>query len=357
MKKTVNKKILVTGGYGFIGSNLINKLVKRPDVRYIFNVDFCGHGANPNNLLISDKIINIEIDINNIESHDSPIKYDTDFDEIYHLAAESHVDRSITSPSNFIHSNINGTLAMLEFHRKQRKCRFLMVSTDEVYGSLNEWDPPFNENSPLNPSSPYSASKASSDLLCLSYMKTYNSDIIITRSSNNFGPHQYKEKFIPSVINSILDKRPVVVYDEGKQYRQWTPVDTHVNHLIFLMENGDSQDIYNVGGGIELQNIYVVNKIHNLLVELNHNREGNNILQINFVKDARPGHDFRYSLNINKLKEKLNRRNSCGKCHELCYNINCSKTNRSYEFMDYSENEFLIDLERTIRYYIDQRSL
>lgn len=288
-----NKKILVTGGCGFIGSNFIDFVEENYENTIIYNIDYLGIGSkekyrkNKNYFFIKD-------DINNISKHKLP----TDFDYIFHFAAESHVDRSIESPLPFISSNISGTLALLEFHKKIKKCRLMMISTDEVYGSIKNGS--FEEKDRLNPSSAYSASKASSELLCNSYINTFNSDIIITRCSNNYGPNQFEEKLIPKVINNFIKNKEIPIYDDGLQIREWTYVDDHNKDVIFLAENGKSGEIYNVGAGFEITNIDLVKLLHNKYSKIT----GKPIpLNLKFIKNARPGHDFRYSISLFKINE------------------------------------------------------
>lgn len=287
-------KILVTGGFGFIGSNFINSLLRTVDEIEIYNVDFCGTGSNPKYLdyprLRTQKIINFYDDINNIEKL---MKGITGFDCIYHFAAESHVDRSIQSPTGFIKSNINGTLAMLEYHRTLENCRFVYISTDEVVGSIKEGK--FKEDDILNPSSPYSAAKASGELLCKSYHTTYGSDIVITRCSNNFGENQYSEKFIPTIINNIINNTPIPVYDKGEQVREWTYVKHHIKDVLFVANYGKSGEIYNVGSGHEMKNIDMVKLISNIL-------KPDYPPNVIFKENARPGHDFRYAIDTTKLQ-------------------------------------------------------
>lgn len=295
-----NKKILVTGGYGFIGSNFINYLIKTYDEFELTNIDYLGFGSNISNvnspLKDTQKINHIVRDLYSYPDYLN----NKQFDVIVHFAAESHVDRSIISPMPFIESNVMGTLNMLEYTKNSKSGRFIYISTDEVYGSIKEGS--FKEDAPLNPSSAYSASKASGELLCNSYNVTHGLDIIITRCSNNFGPNQFEEKLIPKVVYNCINNLPIPVYDEGLQRREWTYVETHVYEILLLIEKGISGETYNVGlSRVEKTNIDIVNSIINIM--------GASTDLIQFIPNARLGHDFRYSINTDKLLELHSNKN------------------------------------------------
>ena len=285
-------KILVTGGAGFIGSNFILHMMNsHPEVEVI-NLDVLTYAGNLNNLKGVDKnprytflegdicdpdIVNTILDRFNV-------------DTIVHFAAESHVDRSITKASEFVRTNVLGTHNLLECARHHPVTRFIHISTDEVYGSTLKGS--FTEKDILSPSSPYSASKAGSDLLVLSYFTTYKLPVIITRCTNNFGPCQYPEKLIPLFVTNLIADRKVPVYGTGKNVRDWIHVSDHCRAVEFLLKKGIPGEIYNIGGGNEKTNIEITEKILTLLKK--------DTSWIEFVTD-RPGHDFRYSLDCSKL--------------------------------------------------------
>jgi len=285
-------KILVTGGAGFIGSNFILHMMNsHPEVEVI-NLDVLTYAGNLNNLKGVDKnpryaflqgdicdpdIVNTILDRFNV-------------DTIVHFAAESHVDRSITKASEFVRTNVLGTHNLLECARHHPVTRFIHISTDEVYGSTLKGS--FTEKDILSPSSPYSASKAGSDLLVLSYFITYKLPVIITRCTNNFGPCQYPEKLIPLFVTNLITGRKVPIYGTGKNVRDWIHVSDHCRAVEFLLKKGIPGEIYNIGGGNEKTNIEITEKILTLLKK--------DKSWIEFVTD-RPGHDFRYSLDCSKL--------------------------------------------------------
>jgi dTDP-glucose 4,6-dehydratase len=286
-------RILATGGAGFIGSAFIRMtLAARPDVELV-NLDKLTYAGNLENLetvaenpryrfvhgdICDAGLVNWLLD-------------EFPADAIVHFAAESHVDRSIFSPQPVFETNLRGTFTLLEAARAHHTPRFLHVSTDEVYGSLAE---PFeaDENYPLRPSSPYSASKAGSDLLALSYFTTYRLPVIVTRASNNYGPHQFPEKLIPLMISNALDGRPLPVYGDGMQVRDWLYVEDHCRALAVVLEAGREGEIYNISGNRSLPNIEVVRKVLRAT--------GKSEKLIQYVED-RPGHDRRYALSSEKL--------------------------------------------------------
>jgi dTDP-glucose 4,6-dehydratase len=294
------KTVVVTGGLGFIGSNLINILNKKK--YFIINIDKVTYASNFKN--ISNNINNYKFyqrDINDQNFIKIILnKYNPSL--IFNVAAETHVDRSIDGPKQFIDSNIYGVFNLLEAVRKfKKKIKLIHISTDEVYGDIIK-NRSSKESDPYNPSSPYSASKASSDLLIKSYVRTYKIPAIITNCCNNYGPNQYPEKLIPTIIYKIINKKPVPIYGNGKNIREWIHVEDHCNALIKISEKGLLGENYNIGSGIELNNIDIVKKIISSLKKIDINLA--NKAKFVFVKD-RPGHDLRYSLNSSKIKKHL----------------------------------------------------
>ena len=293
------KKVIVTGGLGFIGSNLINILKKK---YFIINIDKVTYASNFKN--INPDIKNYKFykqDINNkifikkiLEEYNPSI--------IFNLAAETHVDRSIDGPKQFIESNILGVFNLLEAIRDyKKKIKLIHISTDEVYGDIKK-NHKSKEEDRYNPSSPYSASKASGDLLIKSYIRTYKIPAIITNCCNNFGPNQYPEKLIPTIIYNILNKKPIPIYGIGKNVREWIYVEDHCDALIKIAEKGIIGENYNVGSGTILNNVQIAEKIILNFKKIIHSK--NIKTKIYFVKD-RPGHDLRYCLNSSKIKNKL----------------------------------------------------
>ncbi len=306
-------RIIITGGAGFIGSNLIHYLLEQKGGQ-ILNLDkLCYPGSRYTlekfNNKSDYKFIQQDLcDASTLEKNIANFKPDA----ILHLAAESHVDRSIDSPRAFIDSNIIGTFNLLEAFRKyflscdevqQQRLRFLHVSTDEVFGSLKDNDAPSREQDSYKPSSPYSASKASSDHLVRSWGHTYNLPILITNCSNNYGPYQFPEKLIPLVICKALAGEELPVYGDGNNIRDWLFVEDHVRALCCVLEKGKIGETYNIGGNCQLTNLELVRKICDILDELKSNKQSYK-KQINFVTD-RPGHDYRYAIDISKIKSKL----------------------------------------------------
>ena len=293
------EKIIVTGGLGFIGSNLIN-LIKNK--YFIINIDKISYASNFNNVDPSIKNykfykqdINNKIFIKNILK-----KYNPSI--IFNLAAETHVDRSIDGPKQFIESNIIGVFNLLELIRNyKKKIKLIHISTDEVYGDIKK-NYKSKEKDAYNPSSPYSASKASGDLLIKSYIRTYKIPAIITNCCNNFGPNQYPEKLIPTIIYNILKKKPIPIYGKGDNVREWIYVKDHCDALIKIAEKGVIGENYNIGSGTVLNNIQIAKKIISAFKKITLTK--NIISKINLVKD-RPGHDLRYCLDSSKIKNKL----------------------------------------------------
>tara|TARA_Y100001970_G_scaffold228175_1_gene282528 strand:+ start:21 stop:1040 length:1020 start_codon:yes stop_codon:yes gene_type:complete len=296
------KKIIVTGGLGFIGSNLIDLLIKKK--YYVINIDKVSYSSNFYNVKnFSQKRYKfIKCDINNRLKIRKIFKYYNPVG-IFNLAAETHVDRSIDNPSNFIKSNILGVFNLLEefkhFFKKNRKTKLIHISTDEVYGDILKGRS--NENYPYKPSSPYAASKASSDHLVMSYIKTFNIPAIVTNCSNNFGPKQHPEKLIPKLIYNIIKNKKLPIYGKGKNSREWIYVSDHCEALLKVLNKGKLGEFYNIGSNINLNNIQISKmllKVSKKIMNKNSNAK------IKFVKD-RPGHDFRYALDSKKIRKKL----------------------------------------------------
>jgi dTDP-glucose 4,6-dehydratase len=289
--------ILVTGGCGFIGSNLVKYLRRTRPQATVVNLDKLTYAGNLENLTALEgdpKHIFVRGDIANRELVEHLLRTHK-VDGVMHLAAESHVDRSILGPEAFISTNVLGTASLLEACRSVGVGRFLMVSTDEVYGSLGPTGL-FTETTPLDPSSPYSASKASSDLIALAYAHTFKMDVVVTRCSNNYGPYQFPEKLIPLMVVNALHDKPLPVYGAGTNVRDWLHVDDHAAALTLAFEKGKKGDVYNIGGNSERQNIDIVKTILKLL--------GKPESLIKFVTD-RPGHDARYAIDASKIKREL----------------------------------------------------
>ncbi|MFG1525559.1 dTDP-glucose 4,6-dehydratase [Halobacteriovorax sp. RZ-3] len=310
-------KILVTGGAGFIGSALIRYLIEETD-HEVLNIDALTYAGNLDSIRMvekSPKYSFAQIDICNFK------ELKETFDSfapnlVMHLAAESHVDRSIDGPLDFINTNIIGTYNLLEISRAhyanlgssdKENFRFHHVSTDEVYGDLKDSGGLFNENTPYDPSSPYSASKASSDHLVGAWGKTFGLPIVITNCSNNYGPYQFPEKLIPHMIINALSGKKLPVYGDGKQIRDWLYVDDHVSALFLVALKGRLGETYNIGGNAEMTNISVVeficDELEKIAPHFKKNCENYRDL-IEYVKD-RPGHDVRYAIDTNKIKNEL----------------------------------------------------
>ena len=289
------KNILVTGGYGFIGGNFIRFVRDNFPQHRIVCLDKNGYASNKEYVAgLCDK--EYEIDLADKDKLDGLFKAEDKFDFIFHFAAESHVDNSIKDPSIFIQSNVVGTQNLLECSRNAKYGKMVHVSTDEVYGHLEFNDDPFTESTPIDPRSPYAASKASSDLLCNAYINTFNCNISITRCCNNYGPNQHSEKFIPTIIKSLSKGQKVPVYGEGMNIREWIHVYDH-NLAVWAVATKGKQGVYNIGSGLELTNIELVDKICAIM--------GKDLdKSVRFVED-RLGHDFRYSIDSSKIQNEL----------------------------------------------------
>lgn len=313
----INKNyILVTGGAGFIGSNYVNLFVKEGD-SHIVNLDKLTYAGNLDNLEVEghSNYTFVQGDISDEKLvKDLFEKYR--FQKVINFAAESHVDNSILNPAAFVETNITGTFNLLQnayklwmdspFSIKEEfeNARFLHVSTDEVYGTLGA-EGLFTEETPYAPNSPYSASKASSDFLVRSYFHTYGMPVLTTNCSNNYGPHQHDEKLIPTIIRTALKEEPIPIYGNGKNVRDWLYVTDHCKGIQLVLEKGKTGETYNIGGRNERENIYIAQRISQILDELIPRKEGKSYTDlITFVID-RPGHDLRYAIDASKIENQL----------------------------------------------------
>ena len=307
--------LLITGGAGFIGSNVIHQIIDQPEVQRLVNLDcltYAGHLINLEHVSRNPKYVFEKVDLRDKENVRAVVEKHA-ITQVMHLAAESHVDRSITGPDAFIHTNVVGTFHLLEACRacwseNSRSApgqgpRFLHVSTDEVYGSLGPTGH-FTEATPYAPNSPYSASKAASDLLVRAYHHTYGLPAVITNCSNNYGPYQFPEKLIPVVIQSVLERKPVPVYGDGMNVRDWLYVRDHAQALWVVLRQGKPGETYNIGGHNECANLRIVELICDLIDEMAPRLGGNSRRLIQFVKD-RPGHDRRYAIDATKIQKEL----------------------------------------------------
>lgn len=327
------KKILITGGAGFIGSHVIRKMVKKYPDYLIVNLDKLTYAGNLNNLNEIENYVNYKfenIDINNVKAIDSVFKKYL-FDSVIHLAAESHVDRSISNPDDFIITNVLGTLNLLNackdtWGNSDNNC-FYHISTDEVYGSLGETGF-FTESTSYDPRSPYSASKASSDHLVRAYGHTYSLPVKISNCSNNYGSHQFPEKLIPLIINNILNKKPLPIYGKGENIRDWLWVEDHANAIDLVFHKGKTGETYNIGGHNEWANIDLVYLLCDIMDRKLSNNEGDSRKLITYVKD-RAGHDLRYAIDATKIEKELGFKPSLN---------------------------FQVGLEKTVDWYLDNKS-
>lgn len=328
--------LLITGGAGFIGSNLLFYLHQNYPEAQILNVDKLTYASNPEFLAPIEKSDRYQFEQIDLADRGEVNRVVTTFrpDGIFHLAAESHVDNSITGPEPFVYSNVVGTFNLLDECRKlwdqngqpDQSKRFLHVSTDEVYGSLGE-EGLFSEETPYAPNSPYSATKAGSDFLVRSYHKTFGMNVVTTNCSNNYGPHQHDEKLIPTVIRSALNHKPIPVYGEGKNVRDWLFVRDHCRALDLAFQKGKSGRTYIVGGHNEWKNIDLVREICRLLDEEDgQGPDGTYASLITFVTD-RPGHDQRYAIDSTRIEQELGWQNT---------------------------QDFSRDLRETVRWYISR---
>lgn len=304
-----NSSILITGGAGFIGSHLVRRMLQRYPAYRIINIDKLTYAGNLENLQDVEHASNytfVKGDIGDEKLLDE-LFAQFDIQGVIHLAAESHVDRSIADPMAFIHTNILGTVHLLHAARKHWKDtsgkRFYHISTDEVYGSLGETGF-FVETTPYDPRSPYSASKASSDHFVRAFYHTYGLPVVISNCSNNYGPFQFPEKLIPLIINNIRNNKPLPVYGDGLYTRDWLWVEDHAEAIDLIYHRGRNGETYNIGGNNEWKNIDLVNSLCDIMDELLGRPAGTSRELIHFVKD-RPGHDRRYAIDAGKLKNEL----------------------------------------------------
>ena len=302
--------LLITGGAGFIGSNLIQHVINRPEIASLVNLDcltYAGRLENLESVVKHPKYLFEQVDLRDKTAVLDVVQRHS-ITHVMHLAAESHVDRSITGPADFIHTNVVGTFNLLEACRAAWQnagagYRFHHISTDEVYGSLGP-SGLFTETTPYAPNSPYSASKASSDMLVRAYHHTYGLATVITNCSNNYGPYQFPEKLIPVVIQSVLTRKPVPVYGDGLNVRDWLYVRDHAEALWLVLTRGRVGETYNIGGHNEWANLHIVQLICDLIDEMAPQLGGGSRKLITFVKD-RLGHDRRYAIDATKIEKEL----------------------------------------------------
>jgi dTDP-glucose 4,6-dehydratase len=305
----MNRNILITGGAGFIGSHVVRLFAKRYPHYQIYNLDKLTYAGNLENLRDVEPAENyhfVKGDITD-QAFINDL-FDTHrFAGVIHLAAESHVDRSITNPLEFVMTNVVGTAILLNAFRRycdQDQARFYHVSTDEVYGDLQMSDPAFTESTPYKPSSPYSASKAGSDHLVRAYHHTYGTPVVISNCSNNYGSHQFPEKLIPLMIHNIRNRKPLPVYGKGENVRDWLWVEDHARAIDLIYHRGTLGETYNIGGNNEWKNIDLVHKLCEIMDRKLERNAGESASLITYVTD-RAGHDFRYAINAEKLSTEL----------------------------------------------------
>jgi dTDP-glucose 4,6-dehydratase len=306
----MKKKILITGGAGFIGSHVVRRFVTKYPEYNIVNLDALTYAGNLENLKDIDQLPNYEFVKGDIrdEPFINKLFADYQFDGVVHLAAESHVDRSITNPLEFIQTNIVGTMVLLNAARLAWKDnmdgkRFYHISTDEVYGSLGK-EGFFVEETPYDPRSPYSAAKASSDHLVRAYYHTYKLPVVISNCSNNYGPNHFPEKLIPLAINNIKTNKPIPIYGKGENVRDWLYVEDHASAIDVVYHKGKNGDTYNIGGNNEWTNINLIRKLCEVMDEELGREKGSSEKLITYVKD-RAGHDLRYAIDSTKLQREL----------------------------------------------------
>ncbi len=303
----MSKNIFVTGGAGFIGSNFVTYFCKKYPNYGLINFDKLTYAGNLDNLKDCENTLNhvfVRGDICDAKLVNSIFK-EYNITDVIHFAAESHVDNSIANPREFIETNVLGTFTILEAFKKnsRKNSRFLHISTDEVYGTLGEIGY-FTEKTPYAPNSPYSASKASSDMLIRSYFHTYGIHVVTSNCSNNYGPRQHQEKLIPTIIRTALSEKPIPIYGDGKNIRDWLYVMDHCNALDIVFHKGIAGETYNIGGRNERTNLQIVNKICEILDKKQPRKIGSYKELISFVAD-RPGHDRRYAIDATKLETEL----------------------------------------------------
>jgi dTDP-glucose 4,6-dehydratase len=293
-------KILITGGCGFIGSNLIKFIIRNRPQHKIINLDALTYSGNAENLANLVKVPKYKFVYGNINEYNLVKSIVGECDAIIHLAAESHVDRSIVDSRPFVETNVLGTQCLLDAWRsvKDNSCRFVYVSSDEVYGSLDLDNSfvKFNEQTPLNPRNPYAVTKAAGDMLARAYHNTYGMNICVTRCANNFGPYQFPEKAIPLFVTNLIEGKKIPLYGDGKNVRDWIYVDDHAEAILAVMEHGKAGETYNIGGNNERSNLQLVHEILNIM--------GKDESMVQMVPD-RPGHDLRYASDISKIEREL----------------------------------------------------
>ena len=313
MEKEYTKRILVTGGFGFIGGHIVRHLVREHKDWHIINMDCLTYAGNPHNLddISPDERSNYSWFFGDIRDK-ANVEWVFDhygITDVIHLAAESHVDNSITGPRPFIETNIVGTFNLLEEARKrwgnEPGHKFYYFSTDEVFGFLDENGKPFEEEDKLDPTSPYSASKACGDLIAKAYFKTFKLPVVISHMCNAIGPNQFPEKLVPATIQRILNGEPIIVYDQGLQMREWIYTDDIVSAAMCVFEKGVPGQAYNIGSGNECRNINLVKTIIWKVCEKKGLDAGTVLGSIKYVENARPGHDFRYAINNYKIINEL----------------------------------------------------
>ena len=285
-------KILITGGAGFIGINFVHHILTNYTDYSVVVLDFLNYSSNPEAIKQLKKFRNFKFIKGDIRNPDLVNEVVSKVNVVMNFAAESHVDRSIMAPSVFFDTNVKGAVNLLNASLKYKINRFIQISTDEVYGSINKGRS--KEKDPLNPTSPYSSSKAAADLIALSYHKTFGLPVIITRSSNNFGPYQHPEKFLPLFITNAFQNQRLPLYGDGKNIRNWIYVEDNCRGIDVVLHKGNPGEIYNIGGDVEMRNIDIVNYVLNIL--------GKDPDLIQHVKD-RPAHDRRYALDSGKIKK------------------------------------------------------
>ena len=331
------KRILVTGGCGFIGSNFIRHMLSHGNAEKIINLDLLTYAGNLENLADVQDDPRYEFVRGDICNFDLAAELMSRVDAVVNFAAESHVDRSIADSSRFIRTNVAGAQTLLDAARHSRLARFVQISTDEVYGSLGP-EGRFTEQTPLAPNSPYSASKASADMLVRSYHHTHGLPAIITRCSNNYGPYQFPEKLLPLFITNLLADKPVPIYGDGKNVRDWIFVGDHCCAIDAVLRNGRPGEVYNIGGGNERSNIEITRL---LLAEL-----GKDESMIEYIAD-RPGHDLRYAVDSSKIQSELGWRPALDFAEGLRLTINWYRDNADWwqriktgEYMKYYEQQY-----------------
>lgn len=293
----------ITGGFGFIGANLVNYMTKKyPEYSFCIMDDEKHYAANPSNVKRESNLaLYKSVDIRNRQIVDDIFNCER-FDAVIHLAAESHVDNSIKNPLAFVETNVMGTVNLLHAAQKYGVKKFYHISTDEVYGHLEKNDPQFTEETPYSPRSPYSASKASADHLVRAWHHTFDLPILISNCSNNYGPFQHDEKLIPTVIRNIIQRKPIPVYGDGTNIRDWLYVEDHCKAIDTIFQNGKIGETYNIGGEWEEQNIAIVEQLCDLVDSKIGTTDSRAL--ISFVED-RKGHDYRYGINIEKIRTQL----------------------------------------------------